>query len=111
MPDLAGDWAGEVDTHLGPRRLALAIDDGGRVHVRLGDQLWTLLNNARFDGEYLRGGFKGDIGTEDANRTDYVLSLELKLRDDILNGSVTAITLPNVRLGNALTHWAELRRR
>ena len=70
-----------------------------------------MLNNARFDGEYLRGGFKGDIGTEDANRTDYVLSLELKLRDDILNGSVTAITLPNVRLGNALTHWAELRRR
>ena len=111
MPDLAGDWVGEVDTHLGPHRLALAIDDGGRVHVQLGDQLWTLLNNARFNGEYLRGGFKGDIGTEDANRTDYVLSLELKLRDDILNGAVTAITLPNVRLGNALTHWAELRRR
>ena len=111
MPDLAGDWVGEVDTHLGPHRLALAIDDGGRVHVQLGDQLWTLLNNARFDGEYLRGGFKGDIGTEDANRTDYVLSLELRLRDDILNGAVTAITLPNVRLGNALTHWAELRRR
>ncbi len=111
MPDLVGDWVGEVDTHLGPHRLALAIDDGGRVHAQLGDQLWTLLNNARFDGEYLRGGFKGDIGTGDANRTDYVLSFELRLRGDVLNGSVTAITLPNVRLGNALTHWAELRRR
>lgn len=113
MPDLVGDWVGEVHTHLGPHRLALAIDDGGRVHVhvQLGDQLWTLLNNARFDGEYLRGGFKGDIGTGDANRTDYVLSVELRLRGDVLNGSVTAITLPNVRLGNALTHWAELRRR
>ena len=111
MPDLAGEWVGEVDTHLGPHRLALAVDDGGRVHVQLGDDLWTLLNNARFDGEYLRGGFRGDIGTEDANRTDYVLSVELRLRGDTLNGSVTAITLPNVRLGNALTHWAELRRR
>ena len=111
MPDLAGDWVGEVDTHLGPHRLALAIDEGGRVHVQLGDDLWTLLNNARFDGEYLRGGFRGDIGTEDANRTDSVLSLELRLRGDVLNGSVIAITLPNVRLGNALTHWAELRRR
>ncbi|WP_420447199.1 serine hydrolase domain-containing protein [Candidatus Palauibacter sp.] len=111
MPELVGDWVGEVDTHLGPQRLALVIDDGGRVHVQLGDQLWTLLNNARLDGGYLRGGFKGDIGTEDANRTDYVLSLELRLRGDVLNGSVTAITLPNVRLGNALTHWAELRRR
>lgn len=111
MPEVAGEWVGEVDTHLGPHRLALAIDEGGRVHVRLGDDLWALLNNARFDGAYLRGGFRGDIGTEDANRTDYVLSLELKLRGDVLNGSVTAITLPNVRLGNALTHWAELRRR
>ncbi|WP_419862187.1 serine hydrolase domain-containing protein [Candidatus Palauibacter sp.] len=111
MPDLTGDWVGEVDTHLGPHRLALAIDDDGRVHVQLGDDLWTLLNNARFDGEYLRGGFRGDIGTEDASRTDSVLSLELRLRGDVLNGSVIAITLPNVRLGNALTHWAELRRR
>ena len=111
MPDLAGDWVGEVDTHLGPHRLALAIDEGGRAHVQLGDDLWTLLNSARFDGEYLRGGFRGDIGTEDATRTDYVLSLELKLRGDVLNGSVTAITLPNVRLGNALSHWAELHRR
>ncbi|MCY3700951.1 MAG: serine hydrolase [Gemmatimonadetes bacterium] len=111
MPEVAGEWVGEVDTHLGPHRLALAIDDGGRVHVQLGDDLWTLLNNARFDGEYLRGGFRGDIGTEDANRTDYVLSVELRLRGDVLNGSVMAITLPNVRLGNALTHWAELRRR
>lgn len=111
MPELAGEWVGEVDTHLGPHRLALAVDEGGRVHVRLGDQLWTLLNNARFDGAYLRGGFKGDIGTGDANRTDYVLSVELRLRGDTLNGSVTAITLPDVRLGNALTHWAELRRR
>lgn len=111
MPEVAGEWVGEVDTHLGPHRLALAIDDGGRVHVRLGDDLWTLLNNARFDGEYLRGGFRGDIGTEDANRTDYVLSVELRLRGDLLNGSVIAVTLPNVRLGNALTHWAELRRR
>lgn len=111
MPEVAGEWVGEVDTHLGPHRLALVIDDGGRVHVRLGDDLWTLLNNARFDGEYLRGGFRGDIGTEDANRTDYVLSVELRLRGDVLNGSVIAVTLPNVRLGNALTHWAELRRR
>ena len=111
MPEVVGEWSGEVHTHLGPRRLALAIDGGGRVHVQLGDDLWTLLNNARFDGEYLRGGFRGDIGTEDANRTDHVLSFELRLRGDTLNGSVIAITLPNVRLGNALTHWAELRRR
>ena len=111
IPELTGDWVGEVHTHLGPSRLALAIDDGGRVHVQLGDQLWTLLNNARFEDGYLRGGFKGDIGTDDANRTDYALSVELKLRGDVLNGSVTAITLPNVRLGNALTHWAEVRRR
>lgn len=55
--------------------------------------------------------FRRDLGSEDANRIEHVLSVELKLRGDVLNGSVIALSLPAVRVGNALTHWAEVRRR
>ena len=111
VPDMPpGRWTGAVHTHLGERALELSVDEDGLVLARLAEDLWTALNNATFDGEFLRGVFRGDIGTPDANRTDYALRLELKLRGDVLNGSVTALTLPNARLGNALSHWAELRR-
>jgi len=34
----------------------------------------------------------------------------LKLRGDVLNGPVTAITLPDSRGSSAVTHWVELKR-
>lgn len=52
----------------------------------------------------------GDIGTDDANRTRYVLGLALKLRGETLSGGTTALTLPGRRVGNALTYWTELKR-
>ena len=101
---------GQVDTHNGPLDLRLDVREDGAVYVRLDDGLWTLLDRARFDGVYLRGAFSGDLGTEDASRTRHVLSVELRRRGNVLNGSVVALSLPAVRIGNALTHWAELRR-
>jgi len=86
----------------------LSIKDSGDVQVTLGEQLTTLLNDASFDNSYLRGRLAGDIGTEDANRRPYHLHVELKHRDAVLNGSVTAVSLPGQRAGNALSHWAEL---
>ena len=58
----------------------------------------------------MSGNLTGDIGTEDANRTRYTLALSLKLRGDVLNGALTAQSLPGRRVGNALTHWVELKR-
>src|SRR5262245_34091626 len=62
----------------------------------------------QFKDGYLSGSFAGDIGTEDANRTRYTLALSLKLRGNVLNGAMTALSLPSSRLGMALTHWVEL---
>ena len=108
---IEGSWAGEVVTYLGSIPLRLAITPQGHVHVKLGTQLWTLLNRSRFDAGTLRGSFSGDLGTEDANRTPHLLSLELRLRDTVMNGSLTALSTPAVRVGNALTHWASVSRR
>lgn len=109
-PELIGAWNGSVKTYKETLPLTLTIQADGDVHVRVGAQLRTLLNRAAFQNGYLTGQFNSDIGTEDANRTKYLLSVSLKLRGDELNGAITAMSLPGKRVGNALTHWAELKR-
>ena len=52
-----------------PLPLSLSADAEGRVHLRLGSEPWTLLDSAAVDGDgWLRGVFRGDVGTVDANR-------------------------------------------
>ncbi len=110
MPELTGVWTGEVVTYEGTLPVVVAVRESGAVHVRLGPQPWTLLNDARFSDGFLRGFFAGDIGTEDVNRRSYNLRLEVKKRGDVLNGALIGISLPDNRIGNALAHWIELRR-
>jgi len=111
IPELAGVWTGEVVTYESTLPVVVAIRDSGAVHIQLGAQPWTLLNEALFTDGFLRGFFAGDIGTEDVNRRPYNLRLEVKQRGDVLNGSLIGISLPDNRIGNALTHWIELRRK
>jgi CubicO group peptidase (beta-lactamase class C family) len=108
--ELLGAWQGKVHTYKGELDFKLLFQPDGDVHAQLGTQLKTLLNRAQFRDGYLSGSFSGDIGTEDANRTRYTLSLSLKLRGDVLNGAMTAQSLPGRRVGNALTHWVELKK-
>jgi hypothetical protein len=109
-PELIGEWSGVVHTYKDTIPFSLSIKDSGDVHAKLGEQLITLLNDSSFDDGYLKGRFSSDIGTEDANRLPYLLHVELKLRDKVLNGSVTAISLPGKRVGNALSHWGQIAR-
>jgi CubicO group peptidase (beta-lactamase class C family) len=108
--ELLGAWQGKVHTYKGELSFKLLFQPDGDVHAQLGSQLKTLLNRAQFRDGYLSGVFVSDIGTEDANRTRYSLSLLLKLRGDVLNGAMTAQSLPGRRVGNALTHWVELKK-
>jgi CubicO group peptidase (beta-lactamase class C family) len=108
--ELLGAWQGKVQTYKGELGFTLQFQPDGDVHAQLGPQLKTLLNRPQFKDGYLSGSFTGDIGTEDANRTRYTLSLSLKLRGDVLNGAMTAQSLPGRRVGNALTHWVELKK-
>ena len=108
--ELIGTWKGSVYTYKEEVPFTIEIKPDGDVHTRLGNQLRMVLNRADFKDGYLTGQMLGDIGTEDANRTRYILSLSLKLRSDVLNGAMTAQTLPGKRVGNALTHWVELKK-
>ncbi|HEV3136883.1 MAG TPA: serine hydrolase domain-containing protein, partial [Pirellulales bacterium] len=107
---LVGRWKGRLATYQGELPLVLDIKDSGDVHVRLDKQLETLLNNPSFHEGFLHGRFAGDIGTDDARGRRYHLHLDVKLRDQALNGPVTAITLPDGRGTSAVTHWLELKR-
>jgi CubicO group peptidase (beta-lactamase class C family) len=109
-PELIGKWSGSVHTYKREIPLTFWFKESADVHVQLGDQLKTLLNDVSFKDDYLGGRMMGDIGTEDANRRPYHLHVALKLRGQVLNGAITAISLPGPRLGNALSHWVELKK-
>ena len=108
--ELVGTWKGSVHTYQGDLAFTLDIKPDGAVHARLGTQSQTLVNRANVRDGYLTGVMPGDIGTEDASRRPHTLNLSLKLRGDVLNGAMTAVSLPGTRVGNALTHWVELKR-
>jgi CubicO group peptidase (beta-lactamase class C family) len=108
---LLGKWEGTIHTYKADIPFTLVVQPDGDIHARLGTQLKSLVNRAEFKDGYLTGDFLGDIGTEDANRTRYVLALSLKLRGEVLNGAVTARSLPSRKPGNALTQWAELKKK
>jgi CubicO group peptidase (beta-lactamase class C family) len=108
--ELHGTWRGKLVTYQGEAPLRLVVQPDGDVHVRVGDQLETLLSNATFQGGFLRGRFAGKVPFDDARGRDYQVQLELKLRDDVLNGSATTQTLPDAWGNNAVTHWAEVKR-
>ena len=107
-PDLVGKWSGEAHTYKGELPLTLEFQEDGDIHVRLGDQLRTLLNDVKFEDGTLTGRMTGDLGTEDTRRRPYILYVTMKLRGQTLNGAMSAISQGS--RGNALTHWVEVRR-
>jgi CubicO group peptidase (beta-lactamase class C family) len=107
---LAGVWKGRLRTHARELDMGLEIFESGDVHVQLGGQLKTLLNEAAFRDGRLTGRFTGDVGTEDASRRPHTINLALKLRGAILNGAATAVSTGGKRGGSALTSWLELTR-
>jgi CubicO group peptidase (beta-lactamase class C family) len=110
--ELIGDWSGTVHTYRGEIRVLLSIEPTGTAHAKLGDQPETRVLDLRFQDGFLRGRLAGDLSTEDANRRSYDLRLDLKLRGRVLNGGLVAMSPwpGSDRLGNALTHWVELRK-
>ena len=105
---LQGEWVGRVETYSGTLPVKITIPEFGSVIVQFGDELQTILNYPTFSDNRLRGSTLGDIRTDDAAKRPYTLVFDLNLRWNVLNGSVSAISKPGPRLGNALSHWCEL---
>jgi hypothetical protein len=108
--ELLGTWKGGVHTYNGEIPLTLWFLESGDVHARMEGQLRMLLNLVSFQNGYFSARMMGDIGIEDANRKPYYLDFTLKLRGGMLNGPVTALSLPNKRARNALSQWVELKK-
>jgi hypothetical protein len=81
------------------------------MRAKLGHAAEEDLREVCLGSGILTGELAGDLGTVDANRLPHRLPLSLRIRPgEILNGAVTARSLAGLRLGNALSHWTELRR-
>ena len=116
--ELTGEWKGAVETYNGSIPLTLRFKSTGDIHLQLGSQLKALVNDVKFHEGDLQGVFVGNIGTEDASRRPYRLHLDMKMRGNILNGCVIAVThleqgeggASGKRMGNALSYAVTLTR-
>ena len=107
---LGGSWEGRIETYQRSVPFRLWVSSSGEAETQVGDRPRAEVLVAAFEDGYLKARVKGGVGTPDAERRRYVLSLDLKLRGDTLNGSATALSIPGQKLPNALSYWAELKR-
>jgi CubicO group peptidase (beta-lactamase class C family) len=121
--ELIGQWEGYVHTYERDIPLVLNIGKSSRVYATMGDQARTILRNVSYrdnphpvmmnagGGFFLRGWIQGKLETADVNRGQpYKLWLELKLRNNVLNGSLIAFSQRKFYTG-PLSHWVELIRK
>jgi hypothetical protein len=97
---LTGNWNGVVRTENGEVPLRLEIYSSGDVHAKLGSQLPTVLNRARFREGQLSGIMTGDLHMPGAT----AVRLYLYLRNGALKGA--AVTDPSPQL----PYWTELKK-
>ncbi|HQH74241.1 MAG TPA: hypothetical protein PK360_19345, partial [bacterium] len=110
IPALLGKWEGVVHTPDEPIPLTLEFQADGDAHALLAGQLETLLNDVSWKNGFLHGLMMGDVRMEEITRRPFLLELKLKKRGDVLNGSLTSLSQPEGRLGNALSCWVELKK-
>ena len=121
-PELVGSWEGLAHTYEGEVALVLEIGESGNVYATLGEQPRDLSQDVSYQdhlpqfmnaggGPFLRGWVRGKLDTADVNRGQpYKLWLELRLRDNVLNGSLIAFSQREIYTG-PLAHWVELRKK
>jgi hypothetical protein len=102
---LFGEWKGTIRTYRGDVPLSFSILESGDIHAKLGSQLETVVNTARFKDGGLGGRISGDLGVDDDTGPErYSVDFELYLRDGKLQGAA-------VTRGNAgLPFWTELKK-
>jgi CubicO group peptidase (beta-lactamase class C family) len=115
--ELFGRWEGAIETCEGPRPFALQIRGERKAVAQLGGRRHTV-DELQMSGDSLLGVFDGDLGSPDGTQRPYRVHLDLTIRGGAMTGSALALThlihgpggAPGKRTGNAMPHWAELRR-
>lgn len=90
---LVGAWEGTIYTPDDSIPLHLLVKPDGDIHVRLGDDLRTLLNDPSSpEDNRLVGRFSGTIPETDAQRHAHTVLLDVRLDGGVLRGQATAQT-------------------
>jgi CubicO group peptidase (beta-lactamase class C family) len=110
VQELPGEWRGQIKTWSGTVPVVMVFQSDGDVHIRVGEQLETLVNNVRFEDGRLTGRCHGTIPTMDIRPYPHNLRLSLALRGSTLSGTVAAATT-NARDHYYLSSWITLSKR
>jgi CubicO group peptidase (beta-lactamase class C family) len=87
-PELIGSWEGEITTSDEVVPVTLTVQPDGDVHVKIADQLRTLLDRASFSDGYLSGTSYGAIPSSDAQMHSHNIGYRLLLDGELLSGYV-----------------------
>jgi len=109
--ELLGEWQGEIVTWQKPLPITITFQPDGDVHVKLANQLRTLLNDVSFRDGDLSGTFTGSLPAQDIARHPHRLQLmNLRIRDGVLGGAVIAFATTD-RFHYGLPSWIWLKRK
>jgi len=108
--ELIGKWEGKIKAYDREIGVKMLIQEDGDFHVKLQDQLETLINNVSYSRFFIFGIFNGKIPTLDNERRPYVIQIFVILRGSRLSGRVTASALRNGYDAYNLSSWIELKK-
>jgi len=97
VPVLLGSWEGRVASSVGETPIRLVFQDDGDIHVRLGDQLETLLSEVVAGSGELQGRFAGSLPNVRGYAHSHAIRMRLMTTPNRLYGSVTSTFLQGDR--------------
>jgi hypothetical protein len=80
------------------------VQADGDVHVKIGNQLKTLMDRVRFDGGFLTGTSFGTIPSSDARAHPHNIGYRLLLDGERLSGFVTTQFTTDRSYGNGASY-------
>jgi len=90
--ELRGRWTGTVYTWQSKLPMIINFRPDGDVHVKIGDQIESLVQEIQYRDGNLVGRFAASIPTEDAMRHPHTVALNLWLDCGVLRGEASALT-------------------
>lgn len=88
--ELLGEWKGFVETRNGQVAFTMLFQPDGDVHVKVGDQLETILTDVSWRGGLLSGEFTGEIQMEESAGRPTTFTISLLAKENRLSGYVSS---------------------
>ena len=107
-PELIGEWRGEINTYDETVPVTVTVQTDGDVHVKIANQLETLIDRAQFENGFLSGTSHGTIPSSDATTHPHNISYRMLLDGTRLSGYVTTGFTTSRSYGNGSSYiWLD----